>query len=108
MGQKTEQEQLWTDLEVAVRTYPETLPVDAFLPHPGDRVDQLMHERAENQKPVPPEEDAASLIHKEAIEERIEKTEVSKSSSPVNETAALDDELRSQLSGSAFGDLDDV
>jgi hypothetical protein len=102
------QEELWTALEVAVRTPAEPLPVDAFLPDPREEVLRVMEERARSKRTVTAETPPAALSHDDSFQEIVEQTEMIEPSPPANDAGSLEEELRSKLSGNSFADLDDV
>jgi hypothetical protein len=109
MAQQMINEELWAALERAVRTYTESLPVDAFLPDPEDQVARLMQKRAEKIKPVHVEEEQEFVIQEDSLQEIVDETEILENPpAPVNESKDLDAELRSQLSGNDFAELDDM
>lgn len=114
MAQQTMNEELWAVLERAVRTYTESLPVDAFLPDPEDQVARLMQKRAEkinpvHVEPVHVEEEQEFVIQEDSLQEIVDETEILENPpAPLNESKDLDAELRSQLSGNDFAELDDM
>jgi len=108
MESKMDYGQLWADLEVAVRRYKEHLPVDDFLPDPEERVRGLMQERMKRRRSAPGREHPTSLIQEETLQESAAKTEIDEPSLPVNETRAIEKELRNKFAGNSFAELEDV
>lgn len=114
MKPQTGKVDIWTALEIAVRTHAERLPVDAFLDRPEDRVASLMRQRAPKPEPAPVRNEPV-LLEEDRIQEILDETEIIEPPRPVsemplaaNEAKALEEELRNQLSGKSLTELDDI
>ena len=106
MAAECNQNQLWADLELAVRTPAEQLAVDALLPDPREQVERFIEKRAEKKKPIPQAEPSGVTDAEESLSEIMEEVEEIEAPRPVNEAKALEDELRNQLSGNDFADFE--
>ncbi len=106
MESQIQDEQLWADLEIAVRTPKEKLPVDAFLPDPGEEVSRLMQERSQREK-ASSQEHSRTLVPEESFQ-AIEETGIAEPEHPVIEPTNIEDELRSKFEGNSLAELDDV
>lgn len=110
MSSQEQEERVWAALEIAVRTHGEPLPLDAFLQDPEEAVAHLMKVRAERNAPEPSQaqEVHEALVQEELFEEIIEETEIIEPLESLEEETDVEDELRRQLSGDSFAELDDV
>jgi hypothetical protein len=107
MESHIQDEKLWADLEIAVRTPVKDLPVDVFLPDPGEEVSRLMQERSQKKKASSVQEHPGTIASEESFHE-IEETRIADPERPVVESTNIEDELRSKFEGDSFAELEDV
>jgi len=99
-------EALWKKLKVAVNTYGERLPVDAFLPDPESRIAERLRQRAaRNRRPGSVE---GIPIPEPSSGTGMEDAEEKPSSPPEQEGTSLEEDLRRCLTGNAFADPEDL
>lgn len=100
MGEGKREEKVWKTLERAVRTYGETLPIDAFLPPPESRI---WHESEEtgSRVPEPPPLDQRfdPPLDMEPGTPFAEEADFDSFDGLVDDIDIIDEELKDQLEG---------
>ncbi len=99
---------LWTRLEIAVRTYGQRLPVDAFWEPPEQWVERLRQARARQRPDEVSDESVGNEEPDAAFLENVEHEEVETLEHGADGPEHLDEALRNQMSGRSFAELDDV
>jgi hypothetical protein len=99
---------LWTRLEIAVRTYGQRLPVDAFWEPAGRWVERLQQARARQRPSELSDESGGSEEPDASFLENVEHEEVETLEHGSDGPEHLDEALRNQMSGRSFAELDDV
>lgn len=105
MQEDLRMESLWRKLKVAVNTYGERLPVDAFLPDPESRVAERPRPRTARDCRAEPVED---LSISESIPGDAADTKPSRPPKPEPEPPSLEEDLRMRLLGNDFADPEDL
>jgi|GEM_PF-2576641 len=97
---------LWKKLEVAVNTYGEALPVDAFLPAPEKIVEKQRRQREARRRRAEPVEELT--IPDSVAEIRMDEAVEKSSAPPEQEATSLEEDLRRRLTGGAFADPEEL
>ncbi len=99
---------LWTRLEIAVSTYEHRLPVDAFWEPPEQWVKRLQQARAPHEPSELTDESGGSEEPDASFLENVEHDEADMLAFGAEKPDTLDADLRNQMSGSDFAELDEV
>ncbi len=93
---------LWNRLEVAVRTYGQRLPVDAFWEPPEHWVEELQEARSRQRRSGLSDESGGSEEPDISFLENVEHDQAEGLDTGVDGSDDLDAQLRNQLSGGSF------